>query len=359
MNKKRPVVVHLVGVGTIGEPLIGMFTRWREHFGIDEVTFQKRTPNPDDLPKIRELVNKRGAKLCVDSETKKEFEKAGFPVSYETEDALDRATVVVDCTPKGVGHKNKQQYYEAFRHNTAGFIAQGSEFGFGKMYAYNVNDKALIPGEDQFLQVVSCNTHTLAALVNTLGRDVNGDINQLEYGRFLLIRRANDISQDSDFIPSPQVGKHDDPEFGTHHARDVHHLFKTLGAELKLFSSALKVNTQYMHSLWFDIKLMNPVTLSQVVSRLIENPLIAVTRKRMANRVFSFGRDHGYYGRILSQAVISLPTLQVVNHHEVFGFAFTPQDGNSLLSSIAGTLWFIDPATYESKLDVVEQYCFK
>ena len=42
--------------------------------------------------------------------------------------------------------------------NTLGFIAQGSEFGFGKMYARGINDSALIPGEDKFLHVVSCNT---------------------------------------------------------------------------------------------------------------------------------------------------------------------------------------------------------
>ena len=31
------------------------------------------------------------------------------------------------------------------------------------------------------------------------------------------------------------------------------------------------------------------------------------------------------------------------NKREVYGFCFTPQDGNSLLSSIAAALWLIDP----------------
>ncbi|MGH9361681.1 MAG: hypothetical protein ACRD2T_07170, partial [Thermoanaerobaculia bacterium] len=55
------------------------------------------------------------------------------------------------------------------------------------------------------------------------------------------------------------------------------------------------------------------------------------------------GRDHGYYGRILSQTVVVTPTLMVRNGREVYGFCFTPQDGNSLLSSIAAALWHIDP----------------
>ena len=70
---------------------------------------------------------------------------------------------------------------------------------------------------------------------------------------------------------------------------------------------------------------------------------MAVTDKRYANLIFSFGRDHGYYGRILSQAVVVLPTVTVRRKREVYGFCFTPQDGNSLLSSIAATLWHIDP----------------
>jgi glyceraldehyde-3-phosphate dehydrogenase (NAD(P)) len=36
-------IVHVVGTGTIGEPLIGILSTFREQFGIDEVTFHKRT----------------------------------------------------------------------------------------------------------------------------------------------------------------------------------------------------------------------------------------------------------------------------------------------------------------------------
>jgi glyceraldehyde-3-phosphate dehydrogenase (NAD(P)) len=69
---------------------------------------------------------------------------------------------------------------------------------------------------------------------------------------------------------------------------------------------------------------------------------VAVTEKQHANVVFSFGRDHGYYGRILSQTVIVLPSLAVRHDREVYGFCFTPQDGNSLLSSVAAALWHIE-----------------
>ena len=37
-------IVHIVGTGTIGEPLIGILSTFKEQFGIDEITFHKRTP---------------------------------------------------------------------------------------------------------------------------------------------------------------------------------------------------------------------------------------------------------------------------------------------------------------------------
>src|SRR5437667_98933 len=132
----KKTIVHVVGTGTIGEPLIGLFTDFKEKWGIDEVTFHKRTPKPADRPVVNLLVE------------------------------------------------------------------------------------------------------TLAL------RDGKLD---LRSGRFVCMRRANDISDVKSFLAAPEAGKHDDPEFGTHHARDSHHLFATLGERLDLYSSAIKINTQYMH----------------------------------------------------------------------------------------------------------------
>ncbi len=59
-------IVHIVGTGTIGEPLIGLFTDFRDRLGIDEVTFHKRTPLASDRSKINHLMA-RGAKLAATS----------------------------------------------------------------------------------------------------------------------------------------------------------------------------------------------------------------------------------------------------------------------------------------------------
>jgi glyceraldehyde-3-phosphate dehydrogenase (NAD(P)) len=84
-----------------------------------------------------------------------------------------------------------------------------------------------------------------------------------------------------------------------------------------------------------------------------------MTEKRSANQIFSFGRDHGYYGRILSQAVVAAPTLTVSGGRELIGFCFTPQDGKSLASSIAAALWMIDPEDDRpERLSVLDRFFF-
>ena len=170
------------------------------------------TPLLTDRSKVHGLL-KRGAKLAVDGGAVTSFQELGMEPTYEAEEAMRRAAVVIDCTPSGVGTQNKTEFYEKYTANTLGFLAQGSEFGFGKPYARGINDSALKKGEDQFIQIVSCNTHNLSVLIETLALEGEGPDNLLG-GRFVCMRRANDISQDSGYVPSPVVGTHDDERFG-------------------------------------------------------------------------------------------------------------------------------------------------
>jgi len=59
--------------------------------------------------------------------------------------------------------------------------------------------------------------------------------------------------------------------------------------------------------------------------------------------------------------VVVTPTLKMRRGRELYGFCFTPQDGNSLLSSIAAALWFIDPG-YESvgqRLEPIRRWLYR
>ena len=57
-------IVHVVGTGTIGEPLLGILCEQKSSLGIDEVTFHKQSPLTQDAPNIKNLIAK-GARLSV------------------------------------------------------------------------------------------------------------------------------------------------------------------------------------------------------------------------------------------------------------------------------------------------------
>ena len=347
-------IIHIIGTGTIGEPLIGLLCDYRDQLGIDEVTFHKNSALNRDRSKVTDLL-RRGARLAVDDEKLTEFKKIGLEPELETESAIKRSSVVIDCTPKGVGHKNKVKYYQNFSDNVRGFLAQGSEDGFGKKYARGINDSAL-DSEDRFIQIVSCNTHNISCILNNLA--VYDDSENLVDGRFVCIRRASDLSQQGSFIAAPQVGVHSDELYGSHHAKDASGLFQTLGMELNVFSSAMKVNSQYMHVLWFTVIVREPITLNDIKEKLYNSPYVAMTTKDMTSTVFSFGRDHGHFGRILNQTVIVEQSLNVRNNHEITGFCFTPQDGNSILSSISAAEWMLYPRSYQDKIQCFSKFFF-
>ncbi|MGH3668469.1 MAG: hypothetical protein ACRDU7_09270, partial [Acidimicrobiia bacterium] len=102
-------IVHVVGTGTIGEPLIGLLADNKDHFGIEEVTFHKRTPLLTEKAKVADLEG-RGAVLAVDEERFSSFQELGHAPKYEAREAIDRATVVIDCTP--VGNGMKSEFYD-------------------------------------------------------------------------------------------------------------------------------------------------------------------------------------------------------------------------------------------------------
>ena len=350
-------IVHVIGTGTIGEPLIGLLCDYKEQLGIDEVTFNKNSALRSDRSKVISLLG-RGARLAVNEDKIDSFKQLGMDADLETEDAISRSSVVIDCTPSGIGHKNKEQYYSRFSNKVRGFLAQGSEDGFGIKYARGINDSIIKEdNKHQFIQVVSCNTHNISCITNTLAIEGYGPDN-LQEGRFVCVRRANDTSQSGGFIASPSVGSHSDEIFGSHHAKDASELFATLGYNLNLFSSAMKINSQYMHVLWFTLKTEQAITITEVMDRLKSNKLVSMTTKDMASTVFSFGRDHGHFGRILNQTVVVEQSLHVKNENEIYGFCFTPQDGNSILSSITAAEKFLYPHSYEDKITCLDELFF-
>ena len=75
-------IVHIVGTGTIGEPLIGLFTDFRRQDGHRRGDIPQAHPAGVDRAKLNHLMA-RGAELAVDTGQRTTFEALGHTVSYE------------------------------------------------------------------------------------------------------------------------------------------------------------------------------------------------------------------------------------------------------------------------------------
>ena len=342
--------VLVIGTGTIGEPLIGLLADHKDSLGLDNVIFFKRTPLSDVRGKVESLIRK-GAKIVSTADALNEFHQLGFSDATDVEQAYDESDVIIDCTPSG--NDNWDNIYSSLDQKKR-FIAQGSEHGFGSFFAWGINNEILNEESNKFL-IASCNTHNIASIVKTFALDEG---RELVEGKFVCLRRANDVSQNDSFSPSPTITKHSNHEFGTHHARDVHELFAQEGKKLNLFSSAIKLPTQYMHTLWFSLVFNDEIMYEDIIKNLNNSEFLIATEKMSSNKVFSFGRDHGYHGRLLSHGVVAEKSLHV-KENTLTGYCFTPQDGNALLSSVAGTVQYYYKNNWKEKMNIFDRYIFK
>jgi glyceraldehyde-3-phosphate dehydrogenase (NAD(P)) len=264
------------------------------------------------------------------------------------------ADVIIDCTP--AGNVNKREIYLGLDQNK-GFIAQGSEHGFGVPYVNGINGETL---KGRYIQIGSCNVHSISALIDVLGMQNGSNPSNIIEANFQCIRRANDVSQNNNFLASPQVGKANNQKFGTHHARDVYELFKTKGLKLDLFSRAMKINTQYMHTIGFDMYVQN-ANKDDLVDLVKSSKKTAVTYKDATCLTYFFGNEFGINGKILNHSVIPIETLHVRDSRRgihISGYCFTPQDGNSIVSSVKAAMWLLDPTTYQKDTECLDQYLF-
>ena len=159
-------------------------------------------------------------------------------------------------------------------------------------------------------------------------------------------------------VPAPRVMPHDVDRFGTHHAREAHFVYRTLGHDLDIRSSVVLMPTQQLHTIWFSLDMNRPLDVMQARERVATSRLCASTDKQSSTLVLSFARDHGYQGRIFCRAVVPTVSLACVDNR-VEGFAFEPQESNELVSAVAATIWFLYPNQVRERLEAITPYMFQ
>ena len=235
-----------------------------------------------------------------------------------------------DCRRAGAALRDRDVYLEL--DNLRGVSAQGSETGFGVPFVGGINPDAL--SGERLVQIASCNTHATATLLRVLG---GPRLERLEDADLVCVRRCEDLGSRERMVGANVVSRHRDPRHGTHHAADAARVYATLGLEVPVVSSDITTPSQLMHAVRFNVRLRSPRGVADVVADFKAEPRLATTAKFDSNRVFELGRRYGFQGRLYAHALVVASDL-LVDGRRVRGWAFVPQEGNTLLSTIEAFL---------------------
>ncbi|MGL5825791.1 MAG: hypothetical protein ACRCYU_13430 [Nocardioides sp.] len=306
------------GLGNIGSTLLQVLARHREVAGITELYGRKNTVRAWDVAGLARL---RAAGVMVVADEP--------PGQARFADVCDDIEYVFDTTAAGGAIGNRSGYDRMPR--LVGAVAQGSAQGFGAPYVLGLGVDV---SESRYVHVVSCSTHAALAVLRTVSA---GSLEDIVSADFVNVRRSEDIGQHERLVGGNVLARHLDPTLGTHHAIDAGSVLATIGRPVRMQSSDITTPSQFLHSTRFAIRLARPISYQQAVDRLSTDPYTATTTMFDSNMVFEVGRRYGFAGRLFSQAIF-VPGNLLVRDDVVSGWAFVPQEGNTVLSTVAAFL---------------------
>jgi len=310
--------VLVIGAGNIGTTLVNLLLAHRDALGIDDVLVQKvREPAPFDEPDLVEL-RRRGARIVRAT------------TAAANADLLASVGYVFDCRKDGAARRDRGRYLEIG--SLRGASAQGSEDGFGVPFVGGVNPGAVTGA--RLVQIASCNTHATATLLAAMAGPA---LEHLEEADLVCVRRCEDLGGRERLVGASVVSRHRDAQAGTHHAADAARVFATLGLAPVVTSSDVTTPSQLMHAVRFNLRFRAPRAAADVVADLSARSRLATTGKFDSNRVFELGRRYGFQGRLYAHAIVVADDL-MVSGRTVKGWAFVPQEGNTLLSTLEAFL---------------------
>ncbi len=235
------IKVAINGYGTIGKRVADAVMLQDD---MEIVGVAKTRPNFETL-----MAKEKGYDIYTLSEKVESMEKAGIEVSGTVGEMAEKADVVVDCTPGGVGASNKELYQKV----GTKAIWQGGEDHDLAGCSFNAEtnyDQAL--GKD-FVRVVSCNTTGLCRVIAPLDREYG-----VKKARITLMRRAADPGDIKHgpinaIIPNPI-------KLPSHHGPDV----KTVMPHIDIATTAVKLPTTLMHLHTVNLELTSDCTAEDV-----------------------------------------------------------------------------------------------
>jgi glyceraldehyde-3-phosphate dehydrogenase/erythrose-4-phosphate dehydrogenase len=304
------------GVGTIGTTLLQVLAAHRDLLGIDEVVAHKGTVRPWDEPELARLKD-IGIELAGPVGTPS-LEEVGGGVDY-----------VFDTGRTG-GAVARRATYDGFP-LLRGASAQGTEPGFGTPYVLGLG---MDVSNERHVHIPSCNTHSALAILRTLS---DGRLDEVAEADFVVARRSEDVGNHERLVAGNVFARHLDPDLGTHHAIDADAVLQRLGHHIPMQSSDITTPSQFLHASRFTVRLTAAASADEISDRIARSPYVATTRVFDTNKLFETGRRYGLAGRLYAQAIFVSENL-LVKGDRVAGWVAVPQEGNTILSTVAAFL---------------------
>ncbi len=229
------------GYGTIGKRVADAV---RAQDDMEVIGISKTKPNYDAA-----VAHQRGYDIYAPAENIEAFKKAGMPTAGSIEEMLEKSDLVVDCTPGGVGEKNKPMYEKI----GIKAIWQGGESHTISGFSFNAAsnyEQAL--GRD-LTRVVSCNTTGLCRAITPIDNKLG--VNKV---RAAITRRAvdpNDIKKG----PVNAIVLHP-VKIPSHHGPDV----QSVLSHINITTTAVVVPTTLMHVHTVNIEVNTDCTAEDI-----------------------------------------------------------------------------------------------
>lgn len=210
------------------------------------------------------------------------FEKSGIKVEGTLEDLLEKADMVVDCTPGGTGVEYKRTYE---KHGVKAIWQGGEEHELaGLSFNSEANYQEAL-GKD-YARVVSCNTTGLVRVLYALDKEFG-----IKKARATLMRRAadpNDIKTGpiNAIVPDPIT-------LPSHHGPDVN----TILPNLNIVTLAVKLSTTLMHLHALNIELESEAIPQDIIMLFEKRPRLRLVsgkeKIRSTAEAMEYAKDLG------------------------------------------------------------------
>ncbi len=251
--------VGINGYGTIGKRVADAV---RAQPDMEVVGVAKTRPNFE----AEGAVEKGYPLYAAIEERAGQFDDAGIELAGMVEEMVEKADVVVDACPSGIGADNKSLYEE---YDTPA-LYQGGEDADVADVSFNARANFEKAVDARHVRVVSCNTTGLSRLIAPLREEYG-----VEKVRATLVRRGGDPAQTgrgpiNDIVPNPV-------SLPSHHGPDV----KTIFPDLSIDTLGLKVPATLMHMHSVNVSLESEPDAQEVRELLERQSRIFVVPERM------------------------------------------------------------------------------